>query len=95
MMEDGEIGLLGQSVEAIARSQDIENVTIQLLQMEDLIVKETIGMKKFAVEEDVKLMEVGEVGLLGQVVKVIVRSQDPEAAIIQLLQMEDLIVRVK
>ena len=34
-MEGGEDGLLGQAVEAIVRSQDIEDVKIQLLQMED------------------------------------------------------------
>ena len=48
-----------------------------------------------ALGEVAKSMEAGEVGLLGQLVEVIVRNQDPEAAIIQLLQMEDLIVLVK
>ena len=57
--------------------------------MEDLIVKETIGMKKFAVEEDVKLMEVGELGHLGLVVEVIVQCQDTEVVINPFLQMED------
>ena len=43
-MEDGEVGLLGQLVEVIARNPDIEDVTIRLPQMEDLIVMETIRM---------------------------------------------------
>ena len=48
--------------------------------------------KEHALEEVVKLMEAGEVGLLGQVVEVIARSQDREAAITHLQKMEDLIV---
>ena len=52
--------------------------------MEGLIVKETIGMKKFAVKEDVKLMEDGKNGHLGQAVEVIVRCQDIEGVIILL-----------
>ena len=43
-MEDGEVGLLGQLVEVIVRNPDIEDVTIRLPQMEDLIVMETIRM---------------------------------------------------
>ena len=45
-----------------------------------------------ALEEVAKSMEVGEAGHFGQAVEVIVKNQDPEAAIIQILQMEDLIV---
>ena len=52
-MEDGEVGLLGQLVEVIARNQDIGDVIIHLLQMEDLIVKETKRMKRTVLEEDV------------------------------------------
>ena len=52
-MEDGEVGLLGQLVEVIARNQDIGDVIIHLLQMEDLIVMETIRMKRTVLEEDV------------------------------------------
>ena len=62
--------------------------------MEGLIVKETIGMKKFAVKEDVKLMEDGKNGHLGQAVEVIVRCQDLEGVIILLPQMEELTVWV-
>ena len=89
MMESGEIGLLGQLVEVIVRSQDIEDATIHLLKMEDMIVKETTGKKVFVLEEDVLLMEGGEIGHLGQAVEAIVRSQDIEDVKIQLLQMED------
>ena len=52
-MEDGVTGHLGQFVEAIVRNLDIGVVIIQLLQMEDWIVKETIRMKKFVLEKDV------------------------------------------
>ena len=52
-----------------------------------------IKREKIALEDDVKLMEVGEVGNLGQAVELIVRHPDPEAAIIQALQMEVLTVR--
>ena len=92
-MEGGEDGLLGQDVVVPARCQDTETVTIHIQKMEDLTVRVAIKRKKIALEEDVKLMEVGEVGNLGLVVKEIVRHQDPEAAIIQALQMEDLTVR--
>ena len=88
-MEVGEAGLLGQLVEVIVRSQDIEDATIHLLKMEDMIVKETTGKKVFVLEEDVLLMEGGEIGHLGQAVEAIVRSQDIEDVKIQLLQMED------
>ena len=43
-MEAGQSGHLGQIVEVIARNPDIEDVTIRLPQMEDLIVMETIRM---------------------------------------------------
>ena len=92
-MEVGEVGLFGQVVEVIVRNQDQEVVLTQLLQMEDLIVKAKEKKKNLALEEVVKLMEVGEVGHLGQVVEKIVRNQDPDAAIIHLLSMEDLIVK--
>ena len=92
-MEGGEDGLLGQAVVVAARCQDTETVTIHIQKMEDLTVRVAIKRKKIALEEDVKLMEVGEVGNLGQAVEQIVRHQDPEAAIIQALQMEDLTVR--
>ena len=92
-MEGGEDGLLGQDVVVPARCQDTETVTIHIQKMEDLTVRVAIKRKKIALEEDVKLMEVGEVGNLGQAVELIVRCQDPEAAIIQALQMEDLTVR--
>ena len=88
-MENGVIGHLGQSVEVIVRNLDIENVTIHLLKMEDMIVKETTRKKVFVLEEDVWLMEGGEIGHLGQAVEAIVRSQDIEDVKIQLLQMED------
>ena len=89
LMEGGEIGHLGQLVEVIVRSQDIEDATIHLLKMEDMIVKETTGKKVFVLEEDVLLMEGGEIGHLGQAVEAIVRSQDIEDVKIPLLQMED------
>ena len=52
-MESGEAGLLGQVVEVIVRNQDIEDATIQALQMEVLTVKETTRKTVFALEEDV------------------------------------------
>ena len=88
-MENGVTGHLGQFVEVIVRNLDIENVTIHLLKMEDMIVKETTRKKVFVLEEDVLLMEGGEIGHLGQAVEAIVRSQDIEDVKIQLLQMED------
>ena len=94
LMEVGEVGLFGQVVEVIATNQDPEAAIIQLLSMEDLIVKETEKRKSLVLEETVKLMEVGEIGLLGQLVQVLVRNQEPEVAIIHLLSMEDLIVWV-
>ena len=94
MMDVGDIGLLGLHVEVIVRSQDIESVTILFLQMEDWIVKETIRVKKFAMEEDVKLMEGGDLGHLGQPVGVVVQCQDTEVVMNQFLQMEDEIVKV-
>ena len=87
-------GHLGQLVKLIVRCQDTETVTIHIQKMEDLTVRVAIKRKKIALEEDVKLMEVGEVGLLGQAVKVIVQCHNLEAAIIQLLKMEVQIVRV-
>ena len=85
-------GHLGQVVKLIVRCQDTETVTIHIQKMEDLTVRVAIKRKKIALEEDVKLMEVGEVGNLGQAVELIVRHQDTEAATIQALQMEDLTV---
>ena len=52
-MEDGVTGHLGQFVEVIVRNQDIEDVTIQHLQMEDWIVKEPTKRTASAMEEDV------------------------------------------
>ena len=52
-MENGVIGHLGQFVEVIVRNQDIEDVTIQHLQMEDWIVKEPTKRTASAMEEDV------------------------------------------
>ena len=52
-MESGEVGLLGQAVEVIVRNQDIEDATIQALQMEDLTVRERTWKTVFALEEDV------------------------------------------
>ena len=94
MMELGVTGLLGQVVEVIVRCQDTETVTIHIQKMEDLTVKVAIKRINIVNVENVKLMDTGEVGHHGQAVEVIVRNQDPEAAIIQILQMEDLIVWV-
>ena len=71
-MEPGVTGHLGQVVEVIARCQDTEGVIILLPQMEELTVWVNMWKINPALEEDVKLMEVGEVGHIGQVVKVIV-----------------------
>ena len=56
--------------------------------MEDLIVQVTVKRTSLALEEIAKLMEVGQVGHLGQVVKAIARNQELEVATIQFLQME-------
>ena len=88
-MENGVTGHLGQFVEVIVRGKDTESVTILLLKMEDMIAKVTTRKKVFVLEEDVWLMEGGEIGHLGQAVEAIVRSQDIEDVKIQLLQMED------
>ena len=77
-MEDGEVGLLGQLVEVIVRNLDPEVALIQLLQMEDLIVRAKEKRKNIALEEVVKLMVDGEVGLLGQVVRIIVGMDGEE-----------------
>ena len=53
--------------------------------MEDLIVRAKSRRKNPALEEVVKLMEVGDIGHLGQAARVIVINQDPEVAIIQFL----------
>ena len=59
--------------------------------MVDLIVwLVAILRKNLALEEDVKSMEDGQVGLLGPVVELIVGSLDLEVVQIQLLKMEDL-----
>ena len=52
-MEDGVTGHLGQFVEVIVRGKDTESVTILLLKMEDMIVKETTRKTVFVLEEDV------------------------------------------
>ena len=62
--------------------------------MEDLNVKGTMRKTNLALEEDVWLMEVGEVGPFGQVVEVIVQYQDTGNVTTQSQQMVDLIVRV-
>ena len=82
-------GHLGQLVKLIVRCQDTETVTIHIQKMEDLTVRVAIKRKKIALEEDVKLMEVGELGHLGLVVEVIVQCQDTEVVINPFLQMED------
>ena len=91
-MEVGELGHIGQLVGVIVRKQDPEVAIIQLLQMEGLIVWVIEKRLKLVLEEVVKLMEDGEVGLFGQVVEVIVRNQDPGVAIVHLQKMEVLIV---
>ena len=85
LMEDGEVGLLCQVAEVIVRSQGIEDVKIQLLQMEELIVRAKEQRKNPAPKEDVKLMEDGEVGQVGQVVKVIVRRQGTDHTCISMV----------
>ena len=81
-MENGVTGHLGQFVEVIVRGKDTESVTILLLKMEEMIVKESTMKIVFALEEGVQSMEVGEVGPLGQLVEVIARRQDIENVII-------------
>ena len=50
---------------------------------------------KFAMGANVKSMEVGGLGLLGQAVEVIAKCQDIDCVTIQHLPMEDLTVWVK
>ena len=92
-MENGVIGHLGQFVEVIVGGKDTESVTILLLKMEEMIVKESTRKIVFALVEGVLLMEDGEVGHLGQHVEVIVRGQDIEDVTILFLEMEELIVK--
>ena len=92
-MEDGVTGHLGQFVEVIVGGRDTESVTILPLKMEEMIVKESTMKIVFALEEGVLLMEVGEVGLPGQLVEVIVRGPDIEDVTILFLEMEELIVK--
>ena len=92
-MEAGEVGLLGQVAEVIAKCQDPEVVIIHIPQMEDLTVRETMKKINFALEEVAKLMEVGEAGLIGQLVEVIAKNQDIEDATILFLKMEGMIVK--
>ena len=89
----GEVGLLGQVAEVIAKCQDPEVVIIHIPQMEGLTVRETMKKINFAMEEVAKLMEVGEAGLIGQLVEVIAKNQDIEDATILFLRMEGMIVK--
>ena len=54
------------------------------------MLRVAILKKNLVLVEDAKLMEVGQVGHLGQIAKIIVRCQDLEIAQIQFLKMEDL-----
>ena len=93
-MEGGELGHLGLAVGVVVQCQDTEVVMNQFLQMEDEIVKVPIRRKNLVLEEDVKLMELGVTGHLGQVVEVIIRCQGTEIVTIPIQKMEDLTVRV-
>ena len=92
-MEAGEVGLLGHVAEVIAKCQDPEVVIIHIPKMEELTVRETMKRINFALEEVAKLMEVGEAGLIGQLVEVIAKNQDIEDATILFLKMEGMIVK--
>ena len=87
-MEVGGNGHLGLVVKVIVKCQDLEVVTILLLQMVVLTVLATMKKTNLAQEEDAKSMEVGQVGHPGLYVEVIVRCQDLENVQIQLLLME-------
>ena len=52
-MENGVTGHLGQFVEVIVGGKDTESVTILLLKMEEMIVKESTRKIVFVLEEDV------------------------------------------
>ena len=56
-------------------------------------MRETMKKINFALEEVAKLMEVGEAGLIGQLVEVIAKNQDIEDATILFLKMEGMIVK--
>merc|ERR1719450_509590 len=88
-------GRLGLVVEVIVRCQDLEVVTILLLQMVVLTVLAAMKKTNLAQEEDAKSMEVGVLGLHGQAVEMIARCHDREVVTIQHLPMEDLTVWVK
>ena len=72
-MEVGGNGHLGLVVKVIVKCQDLEVVTILLLQMVVLTVLATMKKTNLAQEEDAKSMEVGQVGHLGLVVEVTVK----------------------
>ena len=94
-MVHGEVGLPGPLVEVIARSQEPEVVTIRHQQMVEMFVLVLVKKVHHVLEVSVhQEMVHGEVGLLGPLVEVIVRSQDPEAVPIQLQQMEGTLVLV-
>jgi len=82
-MEVGQVGHPGLYVEVIVKSQDLENVQIQLLLMEVLTAMVAVLIRNLAQEDNAKLMEVGQVGHLGLVVEIIVKSQDLE--VVQIL----------
>ena len=89
MMEDGGNGHLGQAVEVIVRCLDLEVVTILLLQMEELTVLVNIWKINPALEEDVKLMEDGDIGAHGQhIMESIVGRKDLDFVTTQNQQME-------
>ena len=94
-MEYGGIGHLGQNVERNAKNQDSENVIILPQKMVEILAKVPIKKQLNVLEETVLLMESGKHGLHGPPAKVIVRSQDPEDAIILHLQMEERIAQVQ
>jgi len=91
-MEVGQVGNPGLFVEVLVRCGGLEVVIIHLLKMMDLIAMVTTWKTKFVLEANARLMEVGQLGHLGLVVEEIVRCQDLEVVIIQLLKMEVLTV---
>ena len=75
-MVNGELGDLGQYVNLIVRKQEQDLVTILLQLIEEEIVLEKTKMLQSVLEITAKLMVIGEIGVPGHNVNLIVRKQD-------------------
>ena len=91
-MEIGENGTVGQNVNPIVRKEDPDHVTILLQLIEEDIVLEKEEMLQIVLKICAQLMEIGEIGVPGPPVEIIVRKQDPDPVTILLEWIEEKIV---